>query len=345
MVVRGDRERSGGLVLWDLLSCDPVWTREQGKYSACLSTAEEDQFILLDAGKKVTRIETFSVASPLPLSRHVVPFGIVQAIVTPGPGVAITNEYTGLTRDGKLVRFGASVEPFERLLEGDKKPSGPELLAGVGVKNPSIWEEMFGKDTFVDVQTIHQRIQEDDADPSTNNPAATREKRGRYSDVFDAPNSSLPPSGLLFDAFVRDFMSLSTRPTADHANQDEDPVPRTKVTVSAISTGPGAGVRDVSRSTEGRMIAEKDVRGWFTGFIGPKAKAAQAAQKAGAVVPATPSALGKGQHPSTPLASTPVSASKKQRNASGKGTPSRPNAAGNDDDDAMVGSKRKKATA
>ena len=343
LVVRGDRERSGGVVLWDLLSCDPVWTREQGKYSSCLPAADDDQFVLLDAGKKITRIDTFSVASPLPLSKHVVPFGIVQAVVTPAAQAADANEYTGLSRDGKLVRFGAHVEAFERSLDADKKSTGQEIVAGAGVKNQSIWEEMFGKDTFVDVQTVHQRMQDDET--TSANHATTREKRGKYSDVFDAPNSSLPPSSLLFDAFVRDFMSLSTRPTAN-ADQDEEPNPRTKVTISAASTGTGAGVRDVSRSTEGRMVAEKEVRGWFTGFIGPRAKAAQAAQKA-AAIPATPLGLGKGQQPaSTPIGTPTGSASKKQRKVSGKGTPSRAGlGAADDDEDVMVGSKRKKATA
>jgi len=367
VVVRGDRERGGGLVLWDLLSCGPVWTKEQGRFSACLPGSNDEEFITLDAGKAVTRVELFSVHSPVSISRHVVPFGIVQATVTPAANDRDDSvEYTGLARDGTVVRFGARVEPFERRLTDDLTE---KRSTDSGVQNQSIWEEMFGKDTFVDVVTPHQSaasaLDANEGDDPAHSTSKTLSKRGKYSDVYDAPNSSLPPSSLLFDAFVRDFMALSHRHSSTEDRTDSATDDRKKVTISAAlsgSTPAGAGVRDVQRSTESRMVGEREVKGWFTGLIGPKAKAAQAAQRAAsqagqaAATPGpTPNHVGKAAVVGTPGTPTPGSAGKKSgRKVSGKqaapngGTPSRAGrtngtTAGGDDADVMVGSKRKKA--
>lgn len=368
LIVRGEREYAagGGLAVWDLLKCGgPIFSREGGKASWIMATGgkRDDEFVALDCGKQITRIENFKISPGDSVSlsaRHSVPFGTVQAIVTPSAQNAVS-EFTGLLRDGRVVRFGPQVLPFERSLFSSEQMSQTHKVAtAAAVKNISIWEEMFGQETFIDVQHDHLDQPSQEMAHDTDKTEAIPEQRGRYSTVFDAPVASLPRATQLFDTFVRDFMALSTRNTKAMTATEADNAAathhhhHTKVTVSSapnVASGGGAGVRDVERSSDSRMVPEREVRGWFSGMVGPRVPRQQASSRP-AAIPSTPLPSGGGSSFSTP-ASAHVNGSAGKRGSSSKravsgsgpkGTPSRASLHKSGEEsieNVSVGSKRK----
>lgn len=297
-----------GLAMWDLLSCGPAWTTESPKSDFVLAVANE--IFTFASTKKVTKIDKRAVGSEKVLSRFEIPFGLAQVDV-------MGKEMVGLTRDGQVVRFGDDIAQFERTLP---TRSG-STLGKEGIQHLSIWEEMFGAETFADV-TVNETIAEE---PSKID-ASKKEKRGRYSTIYDGANASLPPSRLLFDAFIRDFMSLSLPSQVD---KEEEPRVIVSLATQSVS-GLGAGVRDVEKSRQGRMVPEKEVKSWFTNLVTNKNKevATKAAPGPSQKVPSTPNVK-----KSTAPISTPLSGSIKKRRSKGGAVAM--------DVDTPVGSKRK----
>jgi hypothetical protein len=318
LVLRGDREQSGGLGVWDLLGCGSVWTREGGRWSEiqCIP-GSTGSFVVLDSGKKITRMEVFNLEGPVALERATVPFGLVQTIIAPGP-VEGEEELNGLTRDGRVIRFGSSLRAWERGLP-EKKPSLQSIAQGGA--GGSIWEEMFGKETFIEVN--HQVLE----DSEENKKAIQLESRARYSKVFDSVYTTLPPSGLLFDTFVEDFMKLSTSTLKSNATTLNENTHSNKPIIPMSASNVGAGVRDVQREVERRIIPEREVGAWFSNLLGSGFKPTGQSYNRG--TPMKAAASGRKE--------TPLQGSKRRKSA-GKGTPIR----GATDDEAVhVGSKRK----
>lgn len=63
---------------------------------------------------------------------------------------------------------------------------------------------MFGKNAFSSTSAIDAAV----AEPTTISSKPLKDKRSKYSKVYDGPTTSLPPMSTLFDDFLNDFMDV-----------------------------------------------------------------------------------------------------------------------------------------
>lgn len=145
----------------------------------------------------------FSPVDPKPVRQHLVQAKLDKVIFLPSTtNAAMTNslQLIGIARTGEIYRFGDTVSS-----------SAPKAVRAIDLatraKPPSIWQEMFGKEVY---------LEDLESAASTIPPQRVR-KVGRPSDVFEGPSHTMPPIGMLFDAFMDEL--LSARPA--ESKQDE----------------------------------------------------------------------------------------------------------------------------
>jgi NET1-associated nuclear protein 1 (U3 small nucleolar RNA-associated protein 17) len=98
---------------------------------------------------------------------------------------SIRNEFIGVAPSGEIYRFGRDVTA---------SAPATNTIATTSSKSSSIWQEMFGKDAFLDDLAPPQ--------PTVVVPPTI----SRPTDIFDGPSHTLPPVGLLFDAFMTQLL-------------------------------------------------------------------------------------------------------------------------------------------
>lgn len=130
------------------------------------------------ADKKST-IKVYTPTSSDPITSHVnIP---LLSVVAP----PIPNEYIGVSPTGEIYRFGPRVT--------STAPTTSRVSTGDSKSN-SIWQEMFGRDAFLD----------DLAPPPPK--VILPPTLAKPTDVFDGPSHTLPPVSLLFDAFMAQLL-------------------------------------------------------------------------------------------------------------------------------------------
>lgn len=149
-------------------------------------------------GSDQTFISTFSAALRNPLLERRVKVRLDKIGFLPS-STPSTQHFVGIVKNGEIYRFGDLVSSI-----------APRTIRGIGqaatAKPLSIWQEMFGKEAF---------LEDLGAAPESALPPRIR-KVGKPSDVFDGPSHTLPPVGLLFDAFMDEL--LAAKPAK--ANKD-----------------------------------------------------------------------------------------------------------------------------
>jgi hypothetical protein len=157
-----------------------------------------------------TIISCFGPHSSKPIFRRAIPAKLLQVCVS---GVNSTHavdassvELTAIARDGRTLRVGEDVKPFPKQIQSVSVSAATACAQGTSVKtsNLSIWEEMFGKNAFSTAPTIDAAV----ADPTSMPSKPLKDKRSKYSKVYDGPTTSLPPMSTLFDDFLNDFMDV-----------------------------------------------------------------------------------------------------------------------------------------
>lgn len=157
-----------------------------------------------------TIISCFGPNSSKPIFRRAIPAKLLQVCVS---GVNATHsvdassvELTAIARDGRTLRVGEDVKPFPKQIQSVSVSAATASAQGTSFKttNLSIWEEMFGKNAFSSASAIDDAVIE----PTSLSSKSLKDKRSKYSKVYDGPTTSLPPMSTLFDDFLNDFMEV-----------------------------------------------------------------------------------------------------------------------------------------
>lgn len=122
-------------------------------------------------------------------------------------------------------------------------------------KSTSIWQEMFGKEAFLDdLASFDTEAEQHRAATALQSRAA---KSGRPTDVFEGPSHTLPPVGLLFDAFIDEILRTA-KPTS---NIEQAPAnAQDEIQYREEDESPINGVSSESmRQDRGKKVSDKEV--------------------------------------------------------------------------------------
>jgi NET1-associated nuclear protein 1 (U3 small nucleolar RNA-associated protein 17) len=101
-------------------------------------------------------------------------------------------QFAGTSYFGEIYRFGDSISKDVEV--------GTNSIKSSGEKQMSIWQEMFGKDAFLEVEgyeTIEDEIKAQEV---------ARKKTGNPAEVYEGASHTLPPVSLLFDSFLEQIL-------------------------------------------------------------------------------------------------------------------------------------------
>ncbi|KAK8869934.1 hypothetical protein IAR55_000502 [Kwoniella newhampshirensis] len=201
-----------GIIVWDLLPCEISWAAPTTAVQTLLTSSTALFFLATVEEDGFTKLSIFDPATSKPLRFMYTTRAARQVKLLPNPsGVESISQVhlVGVASTGEIYRFGdvaASAAPL------GAKSVTQGAVAGKGL---SIWQEMFGKDAFLeDIES---------AEPSTATASALQQRivasSGRPADVFEGPSHTMPPVGMLFDAFMDEL--LSGRTSNKTAQEDE----------------------------------------------------------------------------------------------------------------------------
>lgn len=298
-----------GVAVWDLLSCELVQT---------LPTLAADMVVALPTGILAARSFPPSGKGQQPKTDVVIlsPSGTPGATITmrvllsalaalPGPAIHLV----GMAPSGEIYRFGE----LQKATAPSKRAIG--AAAAPARRATSIWQEMFGRDAFLDELA---------PPPPADEPvvsALQRRAAGRPEAVFDGPSHTLPPVGMLFDAFMDELLAPRAEDEDAPMVVDEDDAP----------VMPSTLMVDAVRAVSDKEVAE--LEGFFR-TLRASAPAKPSVGKAGKKRPnGLPLPNGHAR-----AVSTPIKASKKDSRPATPATPDEPEVV-----DGMRKSKKRKA--
>lgn len=178
-----------GVAVWDLLSCNIVNTMPSESVDVLLPL--ESGFATSTSTPTSTTLHFYSSSGTLSRTTTVkTPFTVLAAL--PSPSIHLV----GVAPSGEIFRFGelqAATAVTARAVSSATQPARQAT---------SIWQEMFGKDAFLDELSVEPQGQEAVSAVS----ALQRRAAGHPEQVFDGPSHTLPPVSMLFDAFMDELL-------------------------------------------------------------------------------------------------------------------------------------------
>lgn len=192
--------KGSGVALWDLLSCECAWSAPTQKAEHLLAGRDSGFYVFSsDAGS--TKVASFDIDSHVPKQAHTVDQALREVCILPRTDSSASSEdlFIGVAPSGEIYRFGPSVSDFAK--------QGAKSVSQSGEKSTSIWQEMFGKAAFFEETGAF--------DTEAPTVAIPRPGKGRPAEVFNGPSHTLPPVGMLFDAFMDEFIASSTVPSRE----------------------------------------------------------------------------------------------------------------------------------
>ncbi|WVR05059.1 hypothetical protein IAU60_002071 [Kwoniella sp. DSM 27419] len=192
-----------GVVSWDLLSCEVAWSLSDYAIADLVTSPAAAFFLTCQPAGKTSKVSVFSPSSADPVRVMSITKPVQHLALLPDPsGVesASSLHLIGVASSGEIYRFGDKA--------ASAAPLGAQSVSASasGTKGLSIWQEMFGKDAFID---DFAKVEE----ATTATSSALQQRvvgKGRPSDVFDGPSHTMPPTSLLFDAFMDELLSGHT---------------------------------------------------------------------------------------------------------------------------------------
>nr|XP_018263992.1 uncharacterized protein I303_03870 [Kwoniella dejecticola CBS 10117]OBR86150.1 hypothetical protein I303_03870 [Kwoniella dejecticola CBS 10117] len=196
-----------GIIVWDLLSCDVAWSvRDQAVQNLVILN---DIFVVSSSTSQESAITVYSPISSTPLRQVSTPkvfkqLQILPSALTPTSTSSASLHFVGVDASGEIFRFGDLAHAAAPL-------SSKKVSTSNGQKQGlSIWQEMFGKDAFLDMgMTIDET--EQDSDKATATASALQQSivrgKGKPADVFSGPSHTMPSTSILFDAFMDELLS------------------------------------------------------------------------------------------------------------------------------------------
>ncbi|KAK4689971.1 NET1-associated nuclear protein 1 (U3 small nucleolar RNA-associated protein 17), partial [Tremellales sp. Uapishka_1] len=206
---------SSGVAVWDLLSCDVSWSSSALPCDKLLPHPSLPLFLTIatttspsEPKTLVTTLSFFTPANPTPLRKVHLRNQIRDLVFLPTTIISPKHlHFAGVSSSGEVFRFGDDVS-----IESPKtKPVSKSAVAS----KTSIWQEMFGKDAFLeDIQPVES---------TTISSTALQQRitRGKPADVFDGPSHTMPPVGLLFDAFMDELLGTKASEAVEADTEEE----------------------------------------------------------------------------------------------------------------------------
>jgi NET1-associated nuclear protein 1 (U3 small nucleolar RNA-associated protein 17) len=193
-----------GVVVWDLLSCEVVWSH---KSKVDHLIPYNTSFATTSSTSNKTSINIYHPSCPVSQTATI-PISLMKV-------TSLRNEFIGVASSGEIYRFGQDVAA---------SAPATNTVATSATKTSSIWQEMFGKEAFLDDLAAPQ--------PTVVLPPTV----SKPTDIFDGPSHTLPPVGLLFDAFMGQLLKPKAEKIADAGSDTikyDEPKPKIE-----RSTGP-----------------------------------------------------------------------------------------------------------
>ena len=205
-----------------------------------------DTFVLVHSPDNTLYRSTLSVFSPnysTPIRQKHIRHKVNRLIALPG-STRDSLEFVGVAFSGEVLRFGDDVSYSRARRNKVEKKDEKDL---------SIWQEMFGKDAFVNLDLATASADE----VNVGSGAEVKRKTGRPSEVFDGPSHTLPPPSLLFDSFIDQLLgnpidNMAARPT----EQEEGILYESGVAQETRIDGPVTLVPEV----KGRQVTDQEVK-------------------------------------------------------------------------------------
>lgn len=286
---------SEGMVVWDLLSCEVVWSNTSPVDHLVVAQSSDSSFATTLSNDNHTTVSTYRPDSPTPTT-STLPLPLFK-IASLGLG----QEYIGVAPSGEIYRFGPHITATAASTQTIS--SATQTSAST-----SIWQEMFGRDAFLDELALA---------PAPSSTVVLPPTLAKPTDVFDGPSHILPPVSLLFDAFMAQLLKPTLEAGAGTASgaevkKENDIVYRQDDDESATKPASGDQVRVSTKEVTDDDI--KELEGYFKQVLSDSPSA-----------PASATATARMANGDTPTATaTPQSQKKKLQNGNGHATPQTP---------------------
>ncbi|WWC85348.1 uncharacterized protein L201_000211 [Kwoniella dendrophila CBS 6074] len=192
------------IVVWDMLSCEVSWSLLDHRVHQ-IATAGEFFLTFSTTNAKKTLLTVFSPVSSVPLRIMSISQPIKHLQILPTPAISpLSLHLIGVASSGEIFRFGDLAHSAAPLTS--KSVSTATKQQGL-----SIWQEMFGKDAFLDSLSLDVAATDEAALTATATALQQRVSgKGKPADVFTGPSHTMPPTGILFDAFMDELLSGHT---------------------------------------------------------------------------------------------------------------------------------------
>ncbi|BEJ16091.1 hypothetical protein CspHIS471_0506960 [Cutaneotrichosporon sp. HIS471] len=223
-----------GVAVWDVLSCELV---------ATLPTQAADMLVGLRSGilaaravppKGAAQAKTeVTIMAPNGSGARTITLAVLISALADLPSTAV--HLIGIAQSGEIYRFGE--------LQKASAPTKRTITADAPRRATSIWQEMFGRDAFLDELAPPPEKEEGAVT------ALQRAAAGRPEAVFEGASHTLPPMGMLFDAFMDELLAPRAEEVVEGMEVDEEEA----ITLEA-SVAP-----DAVRSVTDREVKELEV--------------------------------------------------------------------------------------
>ena len=151
-------------------------------------------------------------------------------------------QFAGITLFGEVYRFGDDIArvPYTRATTVTRNN-----------KQTSIWQEMFGKDAFLELEDSSSSLA---TTTQVTKGVMERERgSGRPSEVYDGPSHTMPPVNLLFDAFIEEILGGPPKIYPTPGDQEGGKAEIVYDVVSEIQVG------EVEREQGSRAVTDQDM--------------------------------------------------------------------------------------
>ncbi|KAL1411238.1 NET1-associated nuclear protein 1 [Vanrija albida] len=190
-----------GITVWDLLSCEAVHTNVNQLVEVLLGLPTGYAFGYT-TGKNVTALAFFAPDSTPEQTIHL-KFKFAALAALP----SANHHLVGIAATGEIYRFGYQ--------QTAAAPAARAISAAPASRATSIWQEMFGKDAFLD--DLDDQPEPEQAAVAVS--ALQRRAAGHPAQVYDGPSHTLPPVGMLFDAFMDELLGSKLEEEAQAAGE------------------------------------------------------------------------------------------------------------------------------
>ncbi|WVQ70239.1 uncharacterized protein L199_008465 [Kwoniella botswanensis] len=238
-----------GVIVWDLLSCEVAWSIQD--HSVQNLSISNGFFFTTSTLTSKSIFTVFSPHSSDPVRTMSTSQPIKHLQILPSPSLSPSSLHLiGVAPSGEIYRFG------DLALSAAPLSSKAVSTAQQQKQGLSIWQEMFGKDAFLDSLSLDVASAEEANATATASALQQRvvSGKGKPSDIFNGPSHTMPSTSILFDAFMDELLSghtsLSSTSATDQVEESEsheiiyEEGRKIDVDVPAVSVGKGKQVDD-----------------------------------------------------------------------------------------------------